>query len=551
MAFSSWIASSHMRHFPTTTARPPAPLHIDIARNERFSFQVVMRSEGSMAAGPRDLQTVRVTVSGPEDWMVRVRRVGYVPVRHHNLPVDVPAADIDGLNEIPGFVPDPLLDEDVILLPPNETHAFWVTVQPPETTPPGQYELEVSVAPESGGGASGGSVAALISHRVPVTVYDVVLAPREGFQITHWFYIDALMDYYGTNGFDRTFWSILPNYMRNLVEHGLDTIYVPVFTPPLDGVKRPSQLLRVSRIGADTYRFDWRDVRRYIALAKEAGITHFEWCHLFTQWGAKNAIRVYEGQGQDEQLLWPANTSATAPINRTFLSQFLPALYHQLLEQDLLDHSFFHVSDEPHGDEDLAQYRKVRNLLDKLAPWMSVMDALSDIEYARQGLVDMPIPSIRTALDFVEEGIPSWCYYCCGPRGEYLNRLLDTPLSKIAMHGLLFYRWPFKGFLHWGYNYWYRSQTRELIDPYIVQDGHRWEEGWAYGDPFMVYPGPDGPVDSLRWEVFGESLQDYRLLQTLGIARDDERLAPLRSFTDFPKSADWRQELRRSLLSDA
>ncbi|MBC7237774.1 MAG: DUF4091 domain-containing protein [Chloroflexi bacterium] len=520
-----------------------------MARNERFSFQVVMRSEGPPVGGIGDLQTVRVAVSGPEGWAIRVRRVEYVPVRHHNLPVDVPVEDMDGVSEIPGYVPDPLFDEDTVLLPPRETHAFWITVQVPEDASPGERQLEVTVFPQE----QEGTAQALppLTHSVSVTVHDVVLAPREGFHITHWFYTDALMDYYGTKGFDRAFWAILPKYLQNIVDHGLDTLYVPVFTPPLDGVKRPSQLLRVSRIGSDTYRFDWRDVRRYIELAREAGITHFEWCHLFTQWGAKQAIRVYEGQGQDEKLLWPASTRATAPTYRTFLSQFLPAFYNFLTEQGLLDHSFFHVSDEPHGEEDLAQYRAARNLLDRLAPWMSVMDALSDIEYARQGLVNMPVPSIRTALQFVEEGIPCWCYYCCSPRGEYLNRLLDTPLPKIAMHGLLFYRWPLQGFLHWGYNYWYRSQTRELIDPYAVQDGHRWARGWAYGDPFVVYPGVDGPVDSIRWEVFAESLQDYRLLQTLGISRDDERLAPLRSFSEFPKSEEWRRELRKGLLGEA
>ena len=33
----------------------------------------------------------------------------------------------------------------------------------------------------------------------------------------------------------------------------------------------------------------------------------------------------------------------------------------------------------------------------------------------------------------------------------------------------------------------------------------------------MIYPGKDGPIDSLRWEVFAESLQDYAILQTAAI----------------------------------
>ena len=214
-----------------------------------------------------------------------------------------------------------------------------------------------------------------------------------------------------------------------------------------------------------------------------------------------------------------------------------------------MEQSFFHVSDEPHGQEHLQRYREARAMLRDLAPWISVMDALTEIDFARQGLTDMPIPSIKTALDFVREGIPCWCYYCCGPRGVYLNRLLDTPLPKMAMHGFLFYRWPFQGFLHWGYNYWYQSQTRNLIDPYTVQDGMAWHRGWAYGDPFLVYPGTAGPVDSMRWEVFAQGLQDYALLQTLGVERGDPLLGDLQSFADFPKTEAWRLRTRSALLN--
>jgi hypothetical protein len=116
------------------------------------------------------------------------------------------------------------------------------------------------------------------------------------------------------------------------------------------------------------------------------------------------------------------------------------------------------------------------------------------------------------------------------------------------MNGWLFYRWPFRGFLHWGYNYWCRSQSRTLIDPFTEQSGSAWP-GWAYGDTFMVYPGPEGPIDSLRWEAFGDSLQDYALLQTLREARDGRRLAPLKSFTDFPRSEAWIRRTRKQLLA--
>lgn len=262
---------------------------------------------------------------------------------------------------------------------------------------------------------------------------------------------------------------------------------------------------------------------------------------------AAYALRVYEGQGRNESLLWPPETPAAGEVYRNFLTQFLPELKAFCAKEKILTASYFHVSDEPHGDVARENYVKARALLKELAPWLQVMDALSEIEYGRNKLADMPIPVISTALDFVGEGIPCWCYYCCGPRGPYLNRLLDTPLAKIRMNGWLFYRWPFQGFLHWGYNYWYQSQTKILLDPFTVLDGGTWPV-WSYGDTFLVYPGEQGPIDSLRHEAFADSLQEYALLQTLGIDRKNRLLASLKSFQDFPKTEAWILKTRKALF---
>jgi hypothetical protein len=186
-------------------------------------------------------------------------------------------------------------------------------------------------------------------------------------------------------------------------------------------------------------------------------------------------------------------------------------------------------------------------MLQGLAPWIKTMDALSEVDYGREGLTDMPIPSIAVTRQYAEEGIPSWTYFCCGPRGRYLNRLLDTPLPKIRMAGWLFYRFQRLGFLHWGFNYWYKSQTRQLIDPFTVTDGLAWP-GWAYGDSMLVYPGTSGPLESIRGQVFAESLQDLALLQTAGVDPNGPLLAELRDFCDFPKTEGWQQEARAQLL---
>jgi hypothetical protein len=226
----------------------------------------------------------------------------------------------------------------------------------------------------------------------------------------------------------------------------------------------------------------------------------------------------------------------------------MPQLYEFLKQEKILDTSFFHLSDEPHGEEHLENYKVFREYLREIAPWMNVMDALSDVKFAQLGLTDTPIAIEDKLMDFLDRDVPCWTYYCCGPRGKYLNHLMDTPLTKIAMHGLLCYRFNVGGFLHWGYNFWYKRNTTDLIDPFNVSDAGNWPE-WPYGDTFLVYPGENGPIDSIRWETISLAFQDYQLLQSMGISKEDKLLNEFRSFADFPKSEKARSVIRQKIFA--
>lgn len=531
----SWITSTLTRHFPDSPAQANRTLRLDIARNEHFSFQVAIRRNAQPEKALPMPVNVSMDVDAPRFWHARIRRVGYVPVARRSP--SIAAAETDAFNRIPGFVPDPLFEDTDIVLPALETHAFWISVEPIADVPPGIHSIDVVCRTRD---------QTVRRHTARVSVHDVTLRKRKNFRVTNWFYCDALLDYYGCQAFDARFWQILPGYLKNLAKHGQDTVYTPLLTQATDGIKRPTQLLKIRRTPAGRYRFDWNEAGRFINVARKSGIAHFEWPHLFTQWGAANAIRAYHGQGQSEKCLWPAKTTATSGVYRRFLEDLLPALYSFLEREKLLKKSYFHISDEPR-EEHLDNYRRARTMIRSIAPWMKTMDALSDVVFARNGLTDIPVPAVNHAMPFIEAGIPSWCYYCCSQRGPYINRLLDTPPAKIRMNGWLFYRFGIKGFLHWGCNYWYRRASRQLIDPFFVQDAGSWPN-WPCGDPFILYPGPSGPIDSIRWEVFGESLQDYALLQTLGIDPGTPSFAGIKDFAHFPKSSDWIRQSRRKLL---
>jgi hypothetical protein len=530
MKARTWLSTSLRRQFPLGPPGGRKSLTLPAAQGERVSFQACL-----FVPGTEPVET-SLQVSAPDELTVQARRVGCVPVPQKNT--HAPREEFEGWDYTPGFVPDPLLPEREALVGPAQTTTFWITVEVPIGLAAGPREVGIEFRLPKGERAA---------LKATILVSEVVLGKRKGLRVGHWFYADALCDWYKVEPFEQAFWPICEAYMRNYLAHGNDMMYVPIFTPPTDGVKRPTQLLGVKRLGKGRYGFDWRQVKRWVELARECGAEFFEWTHLFTQGGCRNAIRVYEKRNGKDILLWPPQTRPTAADYRSFLAQFLPAFGRFLGREGLRERSYFHLSDEPYGEAALANYRAAREMLRGLAPWMQVMDAVSDLRFAQEKVVDLPIPAISHVRDFLKAGIACWTYFCCGPRGRYINRHLDTPLRKVRMTGWVLYALGIPGFMHWGYNYWYEMATQRLIDPFTVSDGLRWPL-ISHGDTFVVYPGPEGPLDSIRWEVFAESLQDYALLETLGVDPKGQLLSPCKAFDDFPREERWLSEARRKLL---
>jgi len=176
--------------------------------------------------------------------------------------------------------------------------------------------------------------------------------------------------------------------------------------------------------------------------------------------------------------------------------------------------------------------------------------------------VDIPVillPSYILGLDQIRKlekaGRQPWYYICCAPGGHWPNRFLDFSLMKTrVLHWInFFYGAP--GYLHWGYNYWAQPDPFLEFSPAWFGEEYRLPPG----DTHVVYPGPDGPVNSLRFDTQRDSAEDYELLRLLA-ERDPEKARSLaekiirRPFDpgDLPDRFDWDianfRAVRRELL---
>lgn len=539
-----WLETSLKRVYPNSLPEGRKQLAFIAAKNEQISFQVCFRNLGT------DSAQVTCEISGAEAFDIRIRRVGFVAMQHLNT--YVPKDEIEGIGFIPGLCPDPLYPENSTHIGPESNGVFWITMKVPKEVPVGRYSLTAKVNLVNRYGYVGFTNPTPFTIEMPVEidVRSLVIQPRRDFPVTKWISADSIWEWYKIQPCGDRFWELADAYIANIVAHNVNVVYTPVFNARHEILRTPAQLLKVKKTGKDKYIFDFSDVRKWVRIAVKHGADFIEWTHFFTPapTSARHPQRIFERD--DEKigpLLWEPEISATSDTYRKFLMQFLPQFKQFLIDEGVFEMSLFHCADEPDGEVQISDYRKARALLKELAPWMKVMDAMSDVHFATEPLSDMPVPSITTAPAFKAAGCPAWVYFCCGPRDSYVQRLLDTPLPKIRMSGFLFYKLDAKGFLHWGFNYWFIFCTSDIGDPFTQADVTAWP-GMPYGDAFVVYPGPNGPIDSIRWEVFAESLQDFALLQSAGIDQNDPMFDDIKDYANFPKSAEWLNRVRRQIL---
>ena len=124
------------------------------------------------------------------------------------------------------------------------------------------------------------------------------------------------------------------------------------------------------------------------------------------------------------------------------------------------------------------------------------------------------------------------------------------PGQRTRVLGTQLFKYNIKGFLQWGFNFWYSQFSIHDIDPYVDTSADYFV---LPGDAFSVYPGRDGKaLYTLHALHFYEALQDMRALVLLAdkIGHDavvklmEEELDDEITFTSYPRNIDYLLTLR-------
>lgn len=439
-----------------------------------------------------------------------------------------------------GYYPDLLLPAgDTVHLEKGIT-VFWIEVDASETLP-GKYTAEVKVADKA--------------LKIDIEIIDAELDFSD-FAYTCWYHTDSLMTYYNVEAFSEEYWRITANFLRTACEYGMNCVLTPIFTPPLDtekGKERPTvQLVDIS-LNNGKYSFNFDKLTHWIEMAEACGIRFFELAHFYTQWGAKAAPKIMATVDGEYKRIFGWDVKSTSTAYKNFLKVFSTELKKYFEDRDMKERVFIHVSDEPSYFMNFT-YRKVSGYIHKLFKGYKIIDALSDYRFYDKGVVSNPVPAIDHIDKFLGNVDDLWAYYCSAQCNHNVsNRFFCNDSIRTRVIGYQLYKYNIRGFLQWGYNFYFTRLSKKAINPFEVTDA-----GAAFpsGDSFMVYPAPDGTAyHSLRLKVFYDALQDRAALTTLENLCGKEACLDIieekgkhnLTFREYPHSDEWLLSTREKI----
>lgn len=515
-----------------------------VAAGQEISFQIAYRL--TLQTYSKRPHRVEVTLGENLDVSPELFDVKFVPSFLAAYPT---RCDDNYITKDGGYFPDPLVPfnngEKVIAIA-QSWQSIWISLRIPEGHKACEDKITVRFINDKTG-----EVAEKCTFTLRVNSVDL---PAPALKFTQWIHYDCIADAHKVKIFSEEHWTLIEKYVGLAARHGINLVLTPVLTPPLDtavGSERPTVQLVDIEYNNGEYSFDFSKLTRFVKLVKGVGVDNFEISHMFTQWGATCCPKVVAKVGGKNKKIFGWNTSATSDEYKFFLSKLIPALIAHLNSLGVTnDHIIFHVSDEPGYLRHFESYSAAANVLMPLIKGCKHMDAMSDFEFYEHGLVDIPVVAIgRPSMKFIEDGVNElWSYYCCTQSVDVSNRFFAMPSPRTRILGVQMYKYDVKGFLHWGYNFYYSQFSIRKIDPWLETDA---DNAFAGGDAFSVYPYKDGAIPSLRLKTFANALDDIKLLRLVEakIGREntikaiDEIAGQDISFTQYPTDEKFFDKL--------
>ena len=443
-------------------------VQIEAARNEYEPFQLVLRPTvvlSNVTVSVSDL----VRSGAPPNAIIsatncQVCLVDYVPVTE--------ASDEFGA---PGWYPDPLFPlTGPVALAAQTNQPFWITVYVPKDTAAGLYKGTIIVN-------AGGTIQVPVQLRV----FDFTLPDTTHTRSAFFASIETAWPWHGPISGEQTnqLWEL---YMQNFRTHRLSPYSAHLYAPITWSYTNGDFLV-------DFGPFDCA-MKRYL---DEFGF---------------NSFNLMGHKSPPFPFVLETHSAFTAEY-RALFGALMSKIMSHLRENDWVESAYCYWFDEPIGTN-IAFCVSGMDAIRNCAPGLKTLVTLAVFPPPDELVqsVDIPTPLIHRSdwEDYQQvqaRGYELWSYLACYPLYPSPNFFIDHPAVN---HRIVFWyveKQSLSGLLYWGVNYW----------PTNVWQMPKGRENVPNGDGLLWYPPVKTlptdavvapPVNSLRWELIREGLED-------------------------------------------
>ncbi|MET7451465.1 glycoside hydrolase domain-containing protein [Streptomyces sp. NPDC005574] len=537
---ASFASSAEVRvpRYPMTAiqGKDTKTLALDAVRGEQVSAQIAIASGHSLD----DVHAKVGDLTGPggaqlDGDSTQVRFVKYVPVQRSKSEVDWSATidQVSSAQEVsgdrnPDVVGDPLEERDSLDVPAYAAQPLWFTFHIPKSARPGTYRGTVRID-------VGDDTQATYPLTIDVGDPTVPAPAAYKFFLDVWAQPETIAQANKVNLWSKEHWKLISAYDQDLASRGQKVINTTIVDNPWHhqwslGTRQSQTATPYSSMvgwtwNGSRFAFDFARWDKYVETAREAG--------LGPDIGAFSMLAF---QDQEHLTYTDTRTGKTVHENvdlggdrwRRAWGAYLPAFEAHLKKKGWLENTWLSFDERP-----ISTMTIVKDFVHEVAPVfddrISVAGSITTEGVASNLSVDWGGIDAMTKEKAAERRAAgrTTTFYVYG-EPAHPNTLSYSPAVESRMLPWISAQRDLDGFLRWSYNSWTSDPFKQPVHIF------------TQGDEYLVYPGKNGPMSSIRWEQLKEGIEDYELITELRTKDGGDSAALTEALTRATRNVDGR-----------
>ncbi len=319
-------------------------------------------------------------------------------------------------------------------------------------------------------------------------------------------------------------WSLLGKYFDMASTHGVTHLLTPIYPPVYGDMpfgNDSTQLVRISKIRGD-YEFNYDLLDSWIAIAKKNRINKFIFPPIIPSLKTLKCPKLKMTAEGKEVDVFTDETDVLSNEFFIFIRKFLRHLLKHLKQLNVHYDVAFQFTHAP-SVEDEEHYCQCRSLLNRIIRGQQIADTLPTPEFIALNVGSAPFFSTAGIDAYFNFDINRHLFLDHETPDSIINTLIALPSTRIRSFGAICYRYKISSL----FNLWFNYHPDSCMGMPDVFTDTTCKRAVPSGNGFLVYPGPDGPIASIRLKQLLFALQDLRRLQCLERSIPSKRIESL------------------------